>query len=133
MLSLTQCWKKIVDDIIEGMTTGFTEYNSDGNKVRVFLDLVGFIGDTPAINAVLDVLGHTGSACCHLCKFMRKSESIVGSRYGREDFHSCLSSASRGYYQHPALRDSGAHSEACRLMGMKPADPEQCYPRPQYS
>ncbi len=87
-------------------------------KIRIFLDLVGFIGDTPAINSVLDVLGYTSSSCCHLCKMMRRSNSIVGSRYARRDYHAFSSSVCRGMYQHTAVRDCGANPENLRLLGI---------------
>ncbi len=77
----------IFDDILHGMTTGFEDYDADGRKRRIFLDLVAFLGDTPALNSFLDVLGHTSNACCHLCRFTRGSTTLVGSRYAEVNAH----------------------------------------------
>ncbi len=112
---------KIIElDIIMGMTQGFEDIDADGNPIRIFLDLVGFIGDTPALNAALDVIGHTGNAFCHLCRFVRRSSTLVGSRYTRQGFYGLCTHAGRSYYQRIAVRDSGAKTETCRLLGMSP-------------
>ncbi len=115
-------FKNIQDDIIRGMTEGFSDYDADGMQIRIFLDLVGFIGDTPAINAALDVLGHTGGACCHLCTFKRSPLSLVGGRFTRPVPGGLSSASGRRFYQHMALRDSNAQVETCRLLGMTPPD-----------
>ncbi len=73
--------RAITQDITEGMTDGFLDIDAEGNKRRIFLDLVGFIGDTPALNSFLDVLGHNAIACCHLCRYVRQSSTMVGSRF----------------------------------------------------
>jgi hypothetical protein len=41
----------------------------------VFLDIVGYIGDYPAIMHALDVLGHNSRAPCHLCAFLRQDRT----------------------------------------------------------
>ncbi len=102
------------------MTTGFIDYDADGNRTRIFLDLVAFLGDTPAINSFLDVMGHTSAACCHLCRFVRGSKTLVGSRFAVGRSHGMLSHTMRTFFQHTAVRDSGARKETCRLLGMKP-------------
>ncbi len=104
-----------------GMTTGFNDYDADGKKRRIFLDLVGFIGDTPALNHYLDVLGHTAVSYCHLCRFSRGSKSLLGSRYGSNEAYGMLPNVMRGFFQHMAVRDCGAKAENCRHNGMKPA------------
>ncbi len=114
--------KEIAEDVIEGMTEGFVEYDSDRKEIRIFLDLVGFLGDTPAINSVLDVLGRTSSARCHLCAMVRRSDTIVGSLYSREGYYGFTSASCRGFYQHTALRDCGAKSETLRLLGISAID-----------
>ncbi len=88
---------------------------------QIFLDLVGFVGDTPAINSALDVLGHNAIACCHVCRFRRGSSALMGSKYIAQLHHGSTTSQSQRYYQHMAVRDSGAQTETCRLLGMKPA------------
>lgn len=116
-------FQRIQDDIAQGQVEGVVDFDAYGNRTRIFLDLVGCIGDTPAINAALDVLGHTGSACCHLCRFVRKSNTRMGSRYTRNGFNGFSSSTGRGFYQHCGVRDSSAKEETCRLLGMTPTRP----------
>ncbi len=71
----------VEEDLVRGFTEGFVYMDADGTRRRIFLDLVGVVGDAPPVNEVLDVLGHTGNACCHLCHFVRHSETLIGSRY----------------------------------------------------
>ncbi len=65
----TSFFNYLTDDIVEGMTTGREVVCPDGVTRTIFLDLVGFLGDTPGINSFLDVTGHQGNACCHRCTF----------------------------------------------------------------
>ena len=48
-----------------------------GNAVRVFIDVVSFFGDYPAVTAMTDVRGHTATAFCTFCT-MRKREEACG-------------------------------------------------------
>ncbi len=111
--------ERLKDDIIRGMTDGFVDIDANGEKRRIFLDLVGFIGDTPALNAALDVLGHNSTSCCHLCRYSRRSSTLVGSRYTACTSHGNVSGLARGYHQHRAVRDCSPGPEPCRLLGMK--------------
>ncbi len=111
--------KSIFDDVLHGLTRGFVDYDADGRKRRIFLDLVGFLGDTPALNSFLDVLGHTSTACCHLCRYVRGSSTLIGSRYTAGHSHGMISHAMRTYFQHAAVRDCAAQAETCRILGMK--------------
>jgi hypothetical protein len=57
--------------------------DANGREVVVFLDVVGFIGDTPAISHALDLRGHTALAPCLWCSFCRSDNQLHrGSRYG---------------------------------------------------
>lgn len=44
-----------------GITDCFMAFDADGMQRRIFLDLVGVLGDTPALKAKLDTLGHTAN------------------------------------------------------------------------
>lgn len=122
---------EILKDIKIGMTTGYEDYDANGRKVVIFLDLVGVIGDTPALNEVLDVKGHTAIACCHLCRFRRleKEEIELGSgktsislwkpRYMGEDVHGGKAYASRSSLVHGALRKIEIDLRTSRRLGMK--------------
>lgn len=108
--------EEILTDIRAGMTEGFIDYDANGEKVTIFLDLVACIGDTPAINEVLDVRGHSAVACYHLCRFRRlglQVDLILGQdhdrlfkpRYMGTDIHGGKAFASRSFLSHSALQD----------------------------
>ncbi len=111
--------REIVSDVVKGMKEGFLDVDAEGNMRRIFLDLVGFVGDTPALNAFLDVLGHTSCACCHLCRYVRRSATIVGSRFTGKGTDGGRTALQRGFIQEQAIRDSSPGAETCRLMGLK--------------
>ncbi len=113
-VKISTVFELIQQDIIKGMTEGYLDYDASGEKRRIFLDLVGFIGDTPALNASLDILSHTATAFCHLCRLRRHSATIVGSKYTHTRFHGLSTSAARSFYAHIAVRDCNAKNETCR-------------------
>ncbi len=43
-----------------------------GIRRRVFIEVIGAIGDTLAIENALNLKGHTSISCCLLCTFRRK-------------------------------------------------------------
>jgi len=63
----------IMADIVQGTTTGYLKTDAEGVVRRVFIDLVGIVGDTPAINYTIDVAGAGATAYCHLCTTSRRS------------------------------------------------------------
>lgn len=72
---------RLADEIGKGGAEGFLEFDARGTRRRIFLDLLGFVGDTPALNDCLDVRGHCAKAPCHQCRFRRKSSDVATSRY----------------------------------------------------
>ncbi len=62
----------IVDDILEGVTSGFDSFDPYGKKVKVFLDPVAIIGDYPAVSSSTDVAGHTADAFCSFCAVRKR-------------------------------------------------------------
>lgn len=73
----------ILDDLIYGTVNGIYGVLPDGKPCKIFLDIVGFIGDYPATANTLYVLGHNASYPCTLCSFRRlaknsATESING-------------------------------------------------------
>jgi hypothetical protein len=68
-------------NIVNCTMTGVQEMNAKGEKVTVFLDIVGYIGDFPAVMHALDALGHNSRAHCHLFAFLRHD------RTGTEGFN----------------------------------------------
>lgn len=86
--------------------------------MRVFKDLVAFIGDTPALNSTIDVVGHTGNAHCHLCRTRRQYSSVIGPKHAQ--FGECTSTElRRTLYLHAAVYDMSSSSEFLRNVGCK--------------
>ncbi len=111
--------ERIVEDIVEGMTNGFVDYDAFGTRRRIFLDLIRVLGDIPALNSALDVLGHTSAAFCHLCRIVRRSSTQIGSRFAAASCHGFVTASRRSFFQHTAVRDCAAQAETCRILGLK--------------
>jgi hypothetical protein len=60
-----------MQDIMKCLTTGVKGVDPWGNPVTIFIDVLGYIGDYPAVIYSLDLLGHNCTAPCHLCSFIR--------------------------------------------------------------
>ena len=122
---------EILSDVKQGMTVGYEDYDANGDKVVIFLDMVGCIGDTPALNQVLDVKGHTAIACCHLCRFRRldRDEIEVGRgktkitlckpRYMGVDIHGGVAYASRSNIVHQCLKSVQLDPTSCKRLGIR--------------
>ncbi len=74
---------RILQDVLEGATKGFVDYDAEGRKRLICLDLVGLTGDTPALNYYLDTLGHNATSCCHLCVIVEEQSTLLGSHYAK--------------------------------------------------
>ncbi len=98
--------RRLVADLVDGMRRGRTLRTADGILRRVFLDHVAFLGDTPGINAFLDVLGHNGLACCHRCAYRTGN---------KESFHNYYMSSSVSWHDTTVRRTPHRH-DAVRLM-----------------
>ncbi len=69
--------RRILQDVLEGATKGFVDYDAEGRKRRIVLDLVGLTGDTPALDYYLETLGHNATSCCHLCVYSRGATTLL--------------------------------------------------------
>ena len=52
--------KELIPDIIKCTTQGIEIISESGEPVVVFVDIVGYVGDFPAVTHVLDTMGHNG-------------------------------------------------------------------------
>lgn len=59
----------IIGDLVTGSISGFDSYDAYGERVRIYLDIMGFVGDYPASSAVVDLKGHNATAPCTHCGF----------------------------------------------------------------
>ncbi len=126
--------RKLLEDVRYGATTGIVDYDAAGERRRAFfLDLLGIVGDSPSISQYVDILGRTESACCHLCRFIRGSGTILGSIYSSGICHGMQSYSSRALFQHTTIRDCGAPKETLRLDRMKSAVSHSSTALPQFS
>ena len=69
----------LISDIVKCATSGVDIVAPNGQIVRIFVDIVGYIGDFPAVTHVLDTTGHNGTSCCHLCTFLKLGKKHAGS------------------------------------------------------
>jgi len=114
---------EIIGDIVHHSTHGLSMLDADGNHIRVFLDLVAFIGDYPEITNVLDLLGHNSACPCHLCSFKRIPNHMTeASRYcSTIAVHSLDPAFMRTADRTLVIRDSNISSEESKSIGMKDA------------
>lgn len=68
--------KHIVDDVVEGTVNGIDSYDAHGTKVRIFLDNISELNDTPAQASGNDVMGHIADSFCAFCG-ARKRKGLV--------------------------------------------------------
>ena len=59
--------QEFMEDVKVRLFIGFESYDVEGNRLKILLDFVRFIGDTPAMKEGLDLRGETGVSCCHAC------------------------------------------------------------------
>jgi hypothetical protein len=114
---------ELIKDIVNGSTTGFESFDSDGLPITVFLDVVVFIGDYPAINHVKELLGHTACSPCRLCTFQREDGPGTGSsRYGyTSKIHARSSAFSRTLKRMKVARSNVTSSSLMSELGIKEA------------
>lgn len=61
----------VINDLVQTSVNGIEVITADGEKVLLFIDAVGYICDYHEDGAVLDVVGSSGNAPCHLCSFQK--------------------------------------------------------------
>jgi len=117
-------------DVEVGTTTGFPAFDANGNPCRIFLDVVGITGDTPALNYALDIRGLRNICPCHRC--IQRAEGFplpfaVIPPAGAE------TSYTRHSFRHQAINDSNAPEVILREFGIKGIVPTSAYPFQRYS
>ena len=112
----------IVPDMRQATVHGVDGHTPSGTRLRIFLDVLGFVGDYPASACVVDVLGHVGNAPCTHCSFRRlRNVTNNGSRFGyTTKIHSRNSSFLRNLDRYAALRLSELPDSDANRLGMIP-------------
>ena len=70
----------LFDDIRESMINGIDIYTMHG-KVKIFLDIVAYIGDAPALASLNGLKGHMSNIPCHLCLLIKNSTNTMNMKY----------------------------------------------------
>jgi hypothetical protein len=121
-VSTNEVLLRIIPDIVKCTMTGVQGMNANGEKVTVFLDIVGYIGDYPAVTHALDVLGHNSRAPCHLCAFLRQDRTGTEglNYYGYStSVHSRASSFCRDGKRIKSVRSGLVSSGLLQTLGLK--------------
>ena len=121
-VSQNDVMKSIFADILEGTTKGFDMKDASGRDCVLFLDLLGYVADSPAVAASQDVLGHMSNSPCPLCTFKRYDGSgRGGSRYAYStSIHSSTPTFARHSSRTDAIRKGEVGDEKIKTLGMKP-------------
>ena len=70
-------FNKIIDDVCECARNGVTGVDPLGRRVRIYIDVMQFIGDFPQVAKYTDVLGHTADSMCSLCTIRKRKNRPV--------------------------------------------------------
>ena len=119
-VSTNQVLHAIIPDLVKGSTEGVQGLLPNGEKVRIFIDVLGFIGDYTASCHVIDSTTHTVSAPCTLCSFRRYcGPDTLASKYDYTvHVNENEPSACRFGDPQEVLRLEGVDAETARILGM---------------
>jgi hypothetical protein len=121
-VSTNEVLQYIVPDLAKCCTTGVQGLDPNGNPVTIFIDVLGFIGDYPAISHALDVLGHNSRAPCHLCCFVRQDRIGHGHLpyYGHTaEIHSKSTAFIRSVQRMHNVRSEDSNIHDLAVLGFK--------------
>ena len=117
----------VINDIVKGSTQGFDAVDLNGERCKLFVDVIGFIGDYPASSSIVDAMSHAASSPCTHCSFRvlegpgKEFKSIYGYS---TTIHSATTSFSRGRMKTLSLRRAGIDDADCTLLGMNTGNVE---------
>ena len=112
----------LIEDLVHGCIEGFDCVDALGQKVKVYLDIMGFIGDYPASSSVVDLKGHNATAPCTSCGFtFNKSDDSSTYAYSTS-IHSCHTSYRRTQQRTESIRAAGLSADDGKHLGMSDLD-----------
>jgi hypothetical protein len=122
-VSSNEILQYIIQDIVKCSTTGVRGVDPWGNPVTIFIDVLGYIGDYPAVTHSLDLLGQNSRATCHLCSFIRQVR--IGPTdlpcYGyTTSVHSKATSFCRSIDRMKILREENTATQELNTLGFQP-------------
>ncbi|PXF41580.1 hypothetical protein BWQ96_08694 [Gracilariopsis chorda] len=105
--------------LVHSGTEGVDGIDAFGDPVKIFTDVVGFVGDYPAAAHTTDVMGHNAAAPCTLCNF-RRSTGGRSSMYGFSTIvNTQVSAGLRTFERHMALRNSVIDDDHANRLDMR--------------
>ena len=114
-------FRETMNDITRGMTIEKSIITPDLELHRVFLDLVVFLGSTPAINSLLNETINLGNVCCHKC-----STKTLCNKHYLDGRTTCFSKAHlRSVSRRLDVRNMDVPANVQRKLGMK-LNPIEC-------
>lgn len=112
----------LIEDLVNGCIEGIDCVDAFGEKVTVFLDIMGFIGDYPASSGVLDLKGHNATAPCTHCGFTF-TKSPGSSMYAyTTSISSCHTAFRRSQWRSQSIRQAGLSSFQEKCLGLSVLD-----------
>lgn len=109
----------IIEDLVTGSIDGFDCVDAFGDEVKVFFDIMGFLGDYPAASGVVDLKGHMATAPCTVCGFTFNKKSGM-STYAFTTSISCCNTAYRRSQQRTSsIRAAGLTIYQNKCLGLR--------------
>lgn len=108
----------IIDDMVKGCTDGFVCFDAFGERVTVFLDILGFVGDYPASTAVVDLKGHNALSPCTVCGFTINNSPWLTTYAFTTSITSRHSAYRRTQQRSLSLREVGLTADQGKVLGM---------------
>jgi hypothetical protein len=122
-VSSNEILQYIIQYIVKCSTTGVRGVDPWGNPVTIFVDVLGYIGDYPAVTDSLYSLGHNSRAPCHLCSFIRQDRIVPTDLpyYGcTTSVHSKATSFCRSNDRMKILREENTATQELNTLGFQP-------------
>ena len=126
-VSSNNVFRVLIPDILRCTTEGIRMKDFFGNEITAFVDIVGYIGDYPAVTHTLEVLAQNAGTPCHLCTFRNYSEKRIGESdyaYTTKN-HSRNSAFCRDHDRMESIRHDLVSEEDFQYVGLK-SRPQTC-------
>ena len=109
----------IIEDLVVGSIDGFDCIDAFGEKVKVFFDIMGFLGDYPAASAVVDLNGHMATAPCTLCGFTFNKNPGMSTYAFTTSINCCHTAYRRSQERTSSIRAAGVTTHQSKCLGVK--------------
>ena len=116
-VSTNQVMLHIIPDLVRACVEGIQGRSPGGDEVRIFINVVGFLGDYLESAHGVDFLGHRAKSPCTSCSVPKHKGADRSSLGYTTILHASNSSVLRTAGRHWALRESGIDDNDCNLFG----------------